>query len=84
VPADGRLDLIELVVVRANGHPALAAYLPDAETDECRGYGIMVLTVDGAEVATITGFPGPTLYPAFALPGTVARDRREGRRVQAR
>jgi RNA polymerase sigma-70 factor (ECF subfamily) len=29
VPADGRLDLIDLVVVRANGQPALAAYLPD-------------------------------------------------------
>jgi RNA polymerase sigma-70 factor (ECF subfamily) len=75
VPADGRLDLIDLVVVRANGHPALAAYLPDT-SGECRGYGIMVLTVttetdgdiDGGRVATITGFPDPDLFPAFGLP----------------
>jgi RNA polymerase sigma-70 factor (ECF subfamily) len=70
VPADGRLDLIRLVVTRANGHPALAAYLPDERTDGCRGYGIMVLTVDGDQVATITGFPDPDLFPLFDLPIT--------------
>ena len=71
VPADGRLDLIELVEVRANEHPALAAYLPDT-SGKCRGYGIMVLTVtadiDGDRVATITGFPDPELFPAFGPP----------------
>ena len=67
VPADGRLDLIDLVVVGANGHPALAAYLPDT-TGECRGYGIMVLTIAGDRVATITGFADPDLFPAFGLP----------------
>jgi RNA polymerase sigma-70 factor (ECF subfamily) len=70
VPADGRLDLIRLVITRANGHPALAAYLPDERTDDCRGYGIMVLTVDGDQVATITGFPDPDLFPLFDLPIT--------------
>ena len=45
VPAGGRLDLIRLVATRANGHPSLAAYLPDDSTDDCRGYGVMVLTV---------------------------------------
>jgi RNA polymerase sigma-70 factor, ECF subfamily len=74
VPTEGRLDLIELVEVRANGHPALAAYLPDT-SGECRGYGVMVLTViadvDGDRVATITGFPDPDLFPAFGL--SVAR-----------
>jgi RNA polymerase sigma-70 factor (ECF subfamily) len=73
VPADGRLDLIELVEVHANGHPALAAYLPDT-SGQCRGYGIMTLTVtadiDGDRVATITGFPDPDLFPAFGLPTT--------------
>jgi len=39
VPAAGRLDLIRLVATRANGHPALAAYLPDDSTEGC----IMVL-----------------------------------------
>lgn len=70
VPADGRLDLIRLVVTRANGHPTLAAYLPDEGTDGCRGYGIMVLTTDGDQVATITGFPDPDLFALFDLPVT--------------
>jgi RNA polymerase sigma-70 factor (ECF subfamily) len=70
VPAGGRLDLIRLVVTRANGHPALAAYLPDDRAWECQGYGIMVLTLAGAQVATITGFPDPALFPLFGLPGT--------------
>jgi RNA polymerase sigma-70 factor (ECF subfamily) len=67
VPAGGRLDTILLRIVRANGHPALAAYLPD-EGGECRGYGIMVLTLAGGRVATITGFPDPDLFGLFGLP----------------
>jgi RNA polymerase sigma-70 factor (ECF subfamily) len=70
VPAEGRLDLIQLVQTRANGHPTVAAYLPDGTTGDCRGYGIMVLTVAGDQVATITGFPDPDLFPVFALPTT--------------
>jgi RNA polymerase sigma-70 factor (ECF subfamily) len=70
VPADGRLDLIQLVPTRANGHPTVAAYLPDGSTGDCRGYGIMVLTVVGDQIATITGFPDPDLFPAFGLPTT--------------
>jgi RNA polymerase sigma-70 factor, ECF subfamily len=68
VPAEGRLDLIQLVEIRANGHPAVAAYLPDNSTGDCRGYGIMVLTIDGDEIAGITGFPDPELFPVFGLP----------------
>jgi RNA polymerase sigma-70 factor (ECF subfamily) len=67
VPADGRLDLIRLIETSANGRPALAAYLPD-DTGDCRGYGIMVVELDGAGVAAITGFPDPELFPAFGLP----------------
>jgi RNA polymerase sigma-70 factor (ECF subfamily) len=70
VPANGRLDRIRLVVTRANGHPALAAYLPDDGDWECRGYGIMVLTLAGDQVATIVGFPDPDLFPLFGLPAT--------------
>jgi RNA polymerase sigma-70 factor (ECF subfamily) len=67
VPADGRLDLIDLVLVRANGQPALAAYLPD-ERGDCRGYGIMVLDIVDGAIVTITGFPDPALFAAFGLP----------------
>ena len=67
VPAGGRLDTIRLVATRANGHPALAAYLP-SETDHCRGYGIMVFTTVDDGIATITGFPSPDLFARFGLP----------------
>ena len=70
VPAAGRLDLIQLVTTRANGHPSLAAYLPGDRTSGCRGYGIMVITVAGGQIATITGFPDPALFPVFGLPLT--------------
>ena len=69
VPADGRLDTIRLVRTAANGHPALAAYLPD-QSARCHGYGIMVFTFAGDGIATITGFPSPDLFGRFGLPPT--------------
>jgi RNA polymerase sigma-70 factor, ECF subfamily len=69
VPADGRLDLIHLVHTRANGEPALAAYLPDGD-GPCRGYGLMVLTVVDDAVAEIVGFADPALFEHFGLPLT--------------
>ncbi len=33
-----------------------------------RAYGLMVLTVDGEEVAEITGFTDPALFSLFGLP----------------
>jgi RNA polymerase sigma-70 factor, ECF subfamily len=67
VPADGRLDTIRLVRTAANGHPALAAYLP-GKSARCHGYGIMVFTITGDGIATITGFPSPGLFERFGLP----------------
>ena len=69
VPAGGRLDIIRLVRTRANGHPALAAYLPD-QSARCHGYGIMVFTITGDGIAAITGFPSPDLFERFGLPPT--------------
>jgi RNA polymerase sigma-70 factor (ECF subfamily) len=69
VPADGRLDTIRLVSTRANGHPALAAYLPD-RSERCNGYGIMVFTITRDGIATISGFPLPGLFARFGLPLT--------------
>jgi RNA polymerase sigma-70 factor (ECF subfamily) len=59
VPAEGRLDLIRLVRTRANGHPAVAAYLPDDKPDECHGYG-----------RHRHRLPCPRLFPVFGLPLT--------------
>jgi RNA polymerase sigma-70 factor (ECF subfamily) len=69
VPAGGRLDTIRLVRTAANGHPALAAYLPD-QSARCHGYGIMVFTFASDGVAAITGFPSPDLFERFGLPAT--------------
>jgi hypothetical protein len=65
VPADGRLDRIRLVATGANGHPALAAYLPAADT--YRAYGVMVLVVAGDRVQAITGFQDASLFGAFGI-----------------
>jgi RNA polymerase sigma-70 factor (ECF subfamily) len=67
VPADGRLDRIQLVVTRANGHPALAAYLPGAD-GSYRAYGLMVLVVAEDGIQAITGFQDASLFQAFGLP----------------
>jgi RNA polymerase sigma-70 factor, ECF subfamily len=66
VPADGALDQIQLLPTRANGQPALGAYL------DGRAYGLMVLTIDGHEIAEITGFSDPALMPEFGLPAELS------------
>ena len=68
----GRLDLMKLTQTRANGQPALAAYLSD-HLGRCQGYGIMVLTVTGGMLSAITGFLGSGMFRHFGLrkPGTL-------------
>jgi RNA polymerase sigma-70 factor, ECF subfamily len=69
VPMEGRLDLIRLRPTRANGQPALAAYVQESPAGPFRAYGIMVFALDGDRIGGITGFAGyPELYPAFGLP----------------
>jgi len=72
VPAEGALDQIRLVPTRANGQPAVAAYLLDQEAGVHRGYGLMVLTIDDRKVAEITGFTDPALFSLFGLPGELS------------
>ena len=67
VPADGQLDRFQLLITRSNGDPAVAAYLPD-NSGRRVPFGLMVLTLAGASVVTITGFPAPGLFAAFDLP----------------
>jgi RNA polymerase sigma-70 factor, ECF subfamily len=69
VPADGRLDRIRLVATRANGQPALAAYVPAAD-GAYRAYGVMVLVVVEDRIQAITGFQDASLLQAFGLPQT--------------
>jgi RNA polymerase sigma-70 factor (ECF subfamily) len=69
VPAEGALDRIRLVPTRANGQPAVAAYL------DARAYGLMVLTVHGEEIAEITGFSDPSLFSMLGLPAELSSPR---------
>ena len=66
VPAGGDLTAIRLIPTRANGQPAVAAYLRDGTT--ARAYGIMVLTVRAGLIGEITGFADPSLFRLFGLP----------------
>jgi RNA polymerase sigma-70 factor (ECF subfamily) len=69
VPMEGRLDLIRLRPTRANGQPALAAYVQESPPEPFRAYGIMVFALDADRIAGITGFAGyPELFPVFGLP----------------
>jgi RNA polymerase sigma-70 factor (ECF subfamily) len=58
-----------LVPCRANGHPAVAAYMPD-DLGTYRAYGIMVLAVVDDAIQAITGFQDASLFDAFDLPQT--------------
>jgi RNA polymerase sigma-70 factor, ECF subfamily len=66
VPAGGDLTATRLLPTRANGQPAVAAYVRDGVTG--RAYGIMVLTVRAGLIGEITGFADPWLFPFFGLP----------------
>ena len=66
VPAGGDLTAIRLLPIRANGQPAVAAYVRDGAA--ARAYGIMVLTVRAGLIGEITGFADPSLFPLFGLP----------------
>jgi RNA polymerase sigma-70 factor (ECF subfamily) len=69
VPMGGRLDLVRLQPTRANGQPALAAYVHESPGETFIPYGIMVFALAGDEIAGITGFAGkPELFPLFDLP----------------
>jgi RNA polymerase sigma-70 factor (ECF subfamily) len=69
VPMEGRLDLIRLRPARANGQPALAAFVQESPGEPFRAYGLMVFALAGARIDGITGFAAyPELFPLFGLP----------------
>jgi RNA polymerase sigma-70 factor, ECF subfamily len=56
------------VPTRANGQPAIAYYILDAETESYRATAIDVLTLEGAQVKEITAFVTPEVFARFGLP----------------
>jgi RNA polymerase sigma-70 factor (TIGR02960 family) len=62
---------LRLVATRANRQPAFGCYLPDAQAEIVRGYGLMVLALEGSLVSAITWFSDRSLLPHFGLPRTL-------------
>jgi RNA polymerase sigma-70 factor (ECF subfamily) len=57
----------QLLPVRANGQPAVAAYLR-REDGVHRAHSIQVLTLRDGEIAGISAFLDASLFPVFGLP----------------
>jgi RNA polymerase sigma-70 factor (TIGR02960 family) len=68
-PLDGRLDRIQLIRIRANRQPALAAYADEHGDGVFEAYGVMVFAIRGDRIDGITGFARqPTLFTRLGLP----------------
>jgi RNA polymerase sigma-70 factor (ECF subfamily) len=55
-----------LVSAAANGQPAFAAYLRDAD-GVCRAHAMIVLTLTGAQISRVVIFLDPALFRLFGL-----------------
>jgi SnoaL-like domain len=62
---------LRLVATRANGQPAFGCFLPDPQAEIVRGYGLIVLALDGSLVSSLTWFGDRSLFPHFGLPRTL-------------
>jgi RNA polymerase sigma-70 factor, ECF subfamily len=60
-----------LVPTRANTQPAFGVYRTDAHAPIAHGSGLMVLTLEGARIATITIFTDTNVMQRFGLPRTL-------------
>lgn len=60
-----------LLPTRANGNPAFGFYLREAETGVYQLSGLMVLGVEGEQIASIVAFLDPRSFTSFALPSTL-------------
>ena len=60
-----------LFPTRANGSPAFAFYVPEAETGVYQLTGLMVLGMVDEQIASIVAFLEPGSFSSFALPPTL-------------
>jgi RNA polymerase sigma-70 factor, ECF subfamily len=58
--------------VRANGQIAFAHYISDADSAPFTAHSINVLTLQGAQVSSITAFMEPEMFGRFGLPAEIA------------
>ena len=67
-----------LVPTRANTQRAFGAYFPTPQTEMARLYGILVLTLEGAQISTMTWFSGNSAPSNFGLPPEFSNSGRPG------
>jgi RNA polymerase sigma-70 factor (ECF subfamily) len=60
-----------LIPTRANGQPAFGRYLRDPHTPVAHAHGLIVLTLAGDRISTITGFTDNSVLTRFGLPRTL-------------
>ena len=60
-----------LVPTRANAQPAFGCYVADAQAPVARAHGLLVLTLEGERISTITRFLDNSVLPHFGLPRTL-------------
>ena len=60
-----------LVPTRANGQPAFGLYIRDSQAPVAHANGILVLTLAGSQISTMTGFLDNSTLPIFGLPRTL-------------
>jgi RNA polymerase sigma-70 factor (ECF subfamily) len=60
-----------LVPTRANGQPAFGLYIRDPHAPVSHANGVLVLTLAGGQISTVTGFPDNSTLRVFGLPRTL-------------
>ncbi len=68
---DPEFGQLRAVAAAANTQPAAAHYLRRPGESEYRPLALDVLRIEGGQVAEITSFVSPGLFPAFGLPPTL-------------
>lgn len=71
-PANGHLERIRHIEVRANRQPGLASYADEHDAGAHDAYGVMVVAIQGERISSITGFPrDASLFPRLGLDTTL-------------
>ena len=65
---------VKVIMTQANKAPAFGYYRQDPHADVYRASGLMVVSLDGARVATLTRFADMSLFAAFGLPRTIPHE----------
>jgi RNA polymerase sigma-70 factor (TIGR02960 family) len=62
----------KLIPTRANTQPAFACYRDDEHAPIAHAVGLLVLTLDGEQIAAISNFIDSSVLPRFGLPRTLS------------